>query len=310
MITYNHEPFIEQSVESVMMQKTDFLYELVLSEDCSTDRTREIVLGLQKKYPDRIRLLLPEKNLGAKTNFVQNLLACTGQYVALLEGDDYWSRPDKLQRQVELLEAHPEFSACFALTRVVAEDHSCKQFYIPSQQTTTPAFTTEDLLQKNSIATASVMYRNIMREINFAPLNHLKMGDWPLHILVSLRGPVGYIPEEMAVYRLHAGGIWTSAVTVEKLLATIRMYDALRTMLPAKHRRAIAASIVKAYQLIALEQLRNGDRRTSRASAFKSLTSIPIAELLAFKWHLKRSAALLLGGCGFPLRWVESTLKG
>src|ERR1700677_971906 len=211
MIAYNHAKFIEQAVESVMMQKTSFPFELVLSEDCSTDSTREIVLGLQKKYPDRIRLLLPDKSIAMVSNNIQTFLACTGEYVALLEGDDYWSSPDKLQKQVELLESHPEYSACAALTRVVAEDDSSEEFYIPSKRTSSRVFTTESLLRKNSIATASVMYRNILREINFAPLLHLKMTDWPLHILVSLRGPVGYIPEEMAVYRQHAGGVWTSA---------------------------------------------------------------------------------------------------
>jgi len=82
-----------------MMQKTDFPYELVISDDCSPDRTREIALELQRRYPDRIRLLLPETNLGMMPNFVQTLRACTGDYIALLEGDDYWIDARKLQKQ-------------------------------------------------------------------------------------------------------------------------------------------------------------------------------------------------------------------
>lgn len=309
MVAYKHERFIVQAVESVMMQQTDFPYELVIGEDCSPDRTREIVLSLQRKYPDRIRLLLREMNVGMMTNFVQTLQACEGQYVALLEGDDYWTNPQKLQKQVALLEAHPKYSACFALARVVAENNSSEVFYIPSKQTSAVAFTTQDLLNKNCIATASVMYRNIMREINFEPLKSLKMIDWPLHILVSLKGSVGYIPEEMAVYRQHPGGIWTSATAVPKLEASIQMYDALRTMLPARHRRPVAVTIVKTYQLIALELLRRGDRRQARVRIFQSFAAIPPASLFSFGWYIKRSVLLLLGVCGMPLPRVEAALR-
>jgi glycosyltransferase involved in cell wall biosynthesis len=117
MITYQHERFITQAVESVMMQKTDFPYELIISDDCSPDNTRQLVLDLQRRYPDRIRLLLPATNLGMMSNFVQTLRACDGDYIALVEGDDYWLDPLKLQRQVALLEAHPEFSGCFVRAR-------------------------------------------------------------------------------------------------------------------------------------------------------------------------------------------------
>jgi glycosyltransferase involved in cell wall biosynthesis len=296
MVTYRQEKFIEQAVGSVMLQETIFPFELVIGEDCSPDRTREIVLRLQSKYPDRIRLLLPEKNVGMMANFIQTLKACDGQYVALLEGDDYWTDPHKLQKQVDLLEAHPEYSGCFALTRVVSGDDSAGQFYIPARHTSVVAYTTEDLLQKNPIATASVMCRNVMRQVNFAPLLPLKMIDWPLHVFVSLGGPIGYIPEEMACYRQHDGGIWTSADLIQKLEANIQMFDALRCILPKKHHRAISASTIKAYQLIAIEQLRKGDRRTCCTSAFKSLTSIPVPELMSLTWHVRRSATLLVGG--------------
>ena len=91
MITYNHERFIAQAIESVLMQETDFRVELVIGEDCSTDGTRAIVREFGERFPERIRLLLPEHNLGMMPNFVATLSACRGQYVALLEGDDYWT---------------------------------------------------------------------------------------------------------------------------------------------------------------------------------------------------------------------------
>lgn len=101
MITYNHEKFIAQAIDSILMQQVNFDYEIVIGEDCSTDGTRAIVIQYQKEYPDKIRLLLPEENLGMHKNFVQTFRACQGEYIALLEGDDYWTSPRKLQKQVD-----------------------------------------------------------------------------------------------------------------------------------------------------------------------------------------------------------------
>src|SRR4051794_11773039 len=113
MITYNHEPFIAQALDSILMQQVSFDHEILIGEDCSTDRTREIVRAYRQRYPDKIRLQLPETNRGMMQNFVAVLAAARGDYVALLEGDDYWTAPDKLARQVAYLDAHPECAICF-----------------------------------------------------------------------------------------------------------------------------------------------------------------------------------------------------
>ena len=112
MVTYNHEAFIGQAIESALAQETNFDYEIVIGEDCSTDQTQEIAQEFQQRYPDRIRLLLRKNNLGGggKENFVKTYQACQGKYIAMLEGDDYWTSPHKLQTQVDFLESHPHFS--------------------------------------------------------------------------------------------------------------------------------------------------------------------------------------------------------
>lgn len=97
MITYNHEPFIREAIEGVLMQQSTFPYELVIGEDYSTDRTRDICIEYQQKHPDKIRLLLNEKNLGVMPNFIQTLNACSSKYIALCEGEDYWTDPLKPQ---------------------------------------------------------------------------------------------------------------------------------------------------------------------------------------------------------------------
>ena len=116
--TYNHEQFIAQALDGVLSQQTNFDYEILLGEDQSSDRTREIAKEYAARHPERIRLFLHDyphdyqRNGGAK-NFVHNIKNARGKYIALLDGDDYWTSPQKLQKQVDLLEAHPECSGCF-----------------------------------------------------------------------------------------------------------------------------------------------------------------------------------------------------
>lgn len=114
MQTYNHERFIRQAIEGVVMQETDFEYELIIGEDCSTDRTRGICFEYQKKYPDKIRVLWAEENVWrASGNVLRCLVRSRGKYVAYCEGDDYWTDPKKLQKQVEYMETHPGCAMTF-----------------------------------------------------------------------------------------------------------------------------------------------------------------------------------------------------
>jgi glycosyltransferase involved in cell wall biosynthesis len=108
MITYNHERYIAKALDNVLSQSTNFDYEVIIGEDFSTDNTRSIIIDYQKRYPDKFQLLLNDKNIGMHKNTAQVLRACRGQYVALLEGDDYWTSTHKLQLQVDFLDRHPE----------------------------------------------------------------------------------------------------------------------------------------------------------------------------------------------------------
>src|SRR6267154_2103125 len=123
LITYNHEAYVAQAIETVMSQQTDFEYELIISEDCSTDRTREIIQEYQRRYPERIRLFLSEHNVNDNSVWTRAWTAARGRYIATLDGDDYWTSPDKLQRQRNFLDVHKEYSACFHNADVVWEDN-------------------------------------------------------------------------------------------------------------------------------------------------------------------------------------------
>ncbi len=117
VVTYNHENYIVQAIDSILAQEVNFDYEILIIEDCSTDRTRSIVLDLQAKYPERIRLSLAEQNECSNKRFATEFLASPAEYVATLDGDDYWTSPHKLQKQVDFLDAHPECAICFHNTQ-------------------------------------------------------------------------------------------------------------------------------------------------------------------------------------------------
>lgn len=204
--TYNHERYIGQAMDSVLAQQTNFPWEQIIGEDCSTDGTRPIVQDYQRRYPDQIKPILREHNVGRRQNFLEAFALCQGDYIAILEGDDYWTSPLKLQRQVDFLDAHPDHAICFHA--VEARDESGVQ--APKEvRATRGRYTLEDLLEQNIIPTCSVLFRN--RLFASFPDWYLAApaGDWPLHVLNAHYGAIGYIDELMAVYRIHAGGVWS-----------------------------------------------------------------------------------------------------
>jgi glycosyltransferase involved in cell wall biosynthesis len=218
MITYNHEAFIAQAVESVLMQQTDFAVELVIGEDCSTDGTRAIVCDFGERYPARIRLRLPERNQGMQANGLATLKECRGQYIALLDGDDYWTDPNKLQKQVDFLEGHPEYPFCFhpVFLREENTGQERKHYYSAlgcGALGIRDYYTLDDLLEySNFIPTDSVVFRNRVFEELPDWFYQAPFGDFPLHILNICSSGLehfGFIDEHMAVYRLHSGGVYS-----------------------------------------------------------------------------------------------------
>jgi glycosyltransferase involved in cell wall biosynthesis len=202
--TYNHEKFIAQCLEGILMQRTDFPYEVIVGEDCSTDRTREIVLAYQKKYPDKIRVLTSEANVGPAQNSLHIHQACRGKYHAMCEGDDYWIDPLKLQKQVDFMETHPDVSLCFHNAFIVRENPFNGSVFLRSAMKEMLTF--EDACQTTT-PTASVMARS---EI-LATLPEWRVKIWCGDVLFRLwcahHGKLGYLNEIMSVYRRHPGAL-------------------------------------------------------------------------------------------------------
>jgi len=251
MITYNHEAFIGQAVESALNQETDFSYEIVVGEDKSTDGTREILLGYEARYPEKIHLVLHETNLGqgGKANFAETLWECRGQYIALLEGDDYWISPYKLRKQVDFLETHAECASCFHPAQFVDEQGKTLPQVAGASQAQRIS-TVEDLLITNFIPTASVMFRaNALRRLPDWFFTLLR-GDWAIHVLVAKHGNIGRLDENMSAYRYHQGGLWSSVNSEMQILDTIREYYYFNEYLNYRHSRLIRDLISREYCIL------------------------------------------------------------
>ena len=202
MITYNHEKYISKAIEGVLMQKTTFPIELIIGEDCSTDSTRKIVVEYAEKYPDLIRPLLPESNLGMMKNFIKTMEAAKGKYIALCEGDDYWTDLLKLQKQVDFLEGNEEYIMCYtAFSTVDSNGHFINWNNTNAHRNR--SFSGDilpELLKGNYILTLTVLFRKIVLN-QFVNLLDI---DYSLFLLLALNGKCKYFKEETGHYRLHA----------------------------------------------------------------------------------------------------------
>ena len=210
-ITYNQEGFIAQTLESMLCQKTDFPIVIYVSDDCSTDGTAAIIERYAERYPDVVVPLRHAERKGVVHNFIDTAKALSTEYVAVCEGDDYWTDPYKLQKQVDALEAHPEAAVCFHPVTVHWEDGAFpdSEFPSPSYRFHKNVLELSDLLRRNFIQTNSVMYRWRYHAVPFEGFpDDILPCDWFLHLLHAQMGKILFLPDNMGVYRRHKGGLW------------------------------------------------------------------------------------------------------
>lgn len=223
MITYNHEKYISQAIDGVLIQETEFPIELLIGEDCSIDQTRKICKEYQEKYPDIIKLLLSENNLGMIQNFIATLKACSGKYIALCEGDDYWTDEEKLQKQVDFLENNSEYIGC--CHNVVMHDETTHNKTIMWPYSTDCDFSLDDLAGGNKISTLSLVFRNVL-DIDgvFIDYPNSPLVDYILNLELAKRGKIRYLNSMMGVYRMHENGVW-SLMSHDPNSACIKLYE-------------------------------------------------------------------------------------
>lgn len=223
-ITYNHEKYVRKALLSVLEQETDFPFEVIVGEDCSTDNTRAILLELKEQYPEQVKLLFREKNLGRPTlNVYQTSMACTGKYVAYLEGDDYWTDHKKLQKQVDFLETHPAYIATtHGCTMVDEEDQiitDASILRVGSMYEWNGSYTFEDYKYKREWPGhyATLLCHNIYRvgkyDYSILYQAHDFVDDAVILLFLLMQGDIWRMEENMSAWRYvrkKDGGNWNS----------------------------------------------------------------------------------------------------
>lgn len=283
-ITYNHEQYVRDAIDGVLAQRTDFPVELIVADDASTDNTAAIVTEYADRHPDRIVPVLRTQNIGIAPNIVDALCRARGEYVALCEGDDYWTDPAKLARQVAMLDTDPGMAMCFHRARVVHEDGSADS-QLPGPGIVGP-WSFDVLLVTNTLPTQSVMYRR--KDYAGLPRDIFPV-DWYLHLYHARNGSVGFIDEVMSVYRRHEGGAWQDAThnpgahLRRNGLAQLTMYHAMRDLVADNpdRTRIVDNHLIAMFKLLAKSDLADsGEQVVEALRRFPDLGSVVARELI------------------------------
>lgn len=235
LMTYNHESFICKAMDSILMQKTDFPFEVVIGDDFSTDRT----LNILKEYKDtsnvQINILNRKINdeywkkrqeFGRIYNFVNILQNCKGKYIALLDGDDYWVDKNKLQEQVAFLESNPDFTMCFTNVCLVNKKDNIIVKSLLNYQVDT--FTHETFVAKISPPTMTTVFRKDALPLNFPDdFNKVTNADMFLKAMLSREGKVKFIDKVTGNKCLHGAGIYAGTSAFQKIENKLRTQKAM-----------------------------------------------------------------------------------
>lgn len=295
---YNHEKYLAQCLESLVSQKTAFAYEIIVHDDASTDRTADIIQEYAEKYPDLIRPIFQTENQYSKNVLIYRTFVypvVRGKYIAICEGDDFWTDPMKLQRQVDALEAHPEIDMCVHASAIVRDG---KTAGLISPAKTERIFDPGEMIAGGGgmIMTNSIMYRKSMRDHLPRFIEFLEY-DYSLQIWGSLRGGVLYLPEVMSAYRELSDGSWSSkmrkfpATRIKHLERVERMMLILKEEIDPKYIPSIDVKILNLRFTILEEQ---GNYRAMLKPEFRPV-------IKQFSW--KRKIKLLV-------KWMISPFRG
>lgn len=225
MTTYNHARYLAEAIESVLMQRTSFGVELVIGEDRSTDNTRAIAKEYVERYPERIRLITSAENVGMRANYRRTIEAARGRYIALLDGDDYFTDPDKLQLQVEMLERDPSLGMCYTRSERI-DERGVVRIY-PEGACTTDF---ESMLKRNPAENATVVARRELVMRYYAEVRPEERPEWltddlPMWLWFGANSRVGAIERTTAVHRVLSYSVSHSPDYRRKLRFCASLYD-------------------------------------------------------------------------------------
>jgi len=227
MIAYNVGLYLEEAIESVLTQKTNFKVELVIGEDCSTDTTRDIALEYQRKYPDIIKVLLHPHNLGLTPNCVATHNACAGKYIALLDSDDFWTNENKLQKQIDFLEQNLDYSACAHQSSIIRGtiENKVKDFGLNQDAD----FGIDDTITHRKFHTSSLVYRRFFWIKSGGIPQNISSNERAIYPMLAIYGIIRYLKDNMCVYRLSGEGL-SSRVNHKELETDLQMLPWLKSL--------------------------------------------------------------------------------
>ena len=280
-VTYNHMPYIRECLKGFLMQKTNFKYEILIHDDASTDGTADIIREYEAKYPDIIKPIYQKENQyskGISPSIKFNFPRVKGKYIAMCEGDDYWTDPYKLQKQVDFLDEHNEYSCSFHLCNIIDEKGNVVMKNYPQCYKSNYTITLENLLLGPTIPqTLSVVFRT---ELISSISTDYKVTDIFLYYFLLKQGNAMCISENMGVYRNHSKGVWSklsySQKFVNSLKVRLNIYNADKTDISAL------------FVILLLEKY-------PRSLLFKNLSlTYKVCNVLYLHWGWKYSVLLML----------------
>jgi glycosyltransferase involved in cell wall biosynthesis len=229
MMTYGHENYIREAIEGVLFQQIDVPFELLIMDDRSPDNTKNIVDEIIDKNPNssKIRYIRNDVNIGMIPNLLNAIKICNGKYIAMCEGDDYWTDRYKLFKQWNILEKRDDLIGCFHNTEERYQEDIYRKSYLYCDFNSSIEINFNDLAKKNLIPTCSLMFRCNNLEIDHMLFDKLRLGDWPLNLYLAQFGNFLYIPQIMAVHRISEVSTWAGKDIVTNNKSVLRAYDNL-----------------------------------------------------------------------------------
>ncbi|MBR5167228.1 MAG: glycosyltransferase family 2 protein [Salinivirgaceae bacterium] len=290
-LVYNHEPFLRECFEGFVMQRTTFPIEILVHDDASTDHSADIIREYTAKYPDIFKPIFQTENQyskGLSISATYNFPRAQGKYIAMCEGDDYWTDPLKLQKQVEFLEENTDFSLCFHKVKVWKQNEGVlvDDFITKDMPTETDIY---ELAKGNYIHTPSVLFRSDIRVVDsFQKLGQLGVGDYPLWMLCAQHGRIKKMPDCMAVYR-YGSGIWSNGDGYKNSITWIKMLAKLTVVIDDEKTRLILEEQSQKYSQQILKMYKQTNNNY----------------LSVLNSHAFRLGGFLLK----PLHWIKTFLK-
>ncbi|MBL7799323.1 MAG: glycosyltransferase [Chitinophagales bacterium] len=227
VITYNHAKYVRAALESIFNQQTTYSFEVIIADDCSKDGTIEILKEYQFRYGDQCRLLLQEANKGAANNFLDLLREASGKYIAYLEGDDFWTDSHKLQKQVDFLIQHHEYTGCFHNTAIVDEEGQFVRLFLKEPIET-------EINQRDLVTakTSSIGHTNsfvFLSECVCSPPAYFTAAPYDrlLAFLIAEKGKWGGMPDVMSAYRINQGGVYNSIGEIKQVKTMVAIFNAI-----------------------------------------------------------------------------------